>query len=409
MKTKTFRAPHMMAALETIQTELGPDAMILSVRQVSDGSSWKLWRRQGVEVVALGPEEKPTQALGDGASQAKKTPAEPNVTGVDEKNISDLINRIASQLDQPRYARVGEQLAQKPAGNLLNNQTSPFMAAAPGEPSPARVIKSSAQPAPTVRFDSLPATLQKAHRQFCAQGLDEELVNKVIGICVDSLPPSTLQDSNQVKRNLSKQLEVSLRTRPVKHDRVVCLIGSSGSGKTSTAAKLAVQAAHHNHQKVVWVCADTVRAGAISESRAFTDSLGISLQVVYTPAELEAFVAADKSADLILVDMPSCNPYNERSLIEMGDFLTVLPARATYWVVSATARTCDLKQSLAAYSQFNLDGLILTKMDETRTFGDFINLAWRCKLPIVYFTTGMRVVEDFKPANPAELVSALFI
>ena len=51
MKSQTFRAENMLAALEQVRTELGPEAVILSVRKVLDGPAWQVWKKPVVEVV----------------------------------------------------------------------------------------------------------------------------------------------------------------------------------------------------------------------------------------------------------------------------------------------------------------------------------------------------------------------
>ncbi len=118
----------------------------------------------------------------------------------------------------------------------------------------------------------------------------------------------------------------------------------SGSGKTSTIAKLAAYHSKSLGRKVAWICADTVSAGAIAQSRLFTDALGISLHLAYTPDDLVAAVQAETDADLILVDTPSCNPFQESSVIELGDFLSALRERTTFLVASANSKDTDLNK-----------------------------------------------------------------
>ena len=51
MATQTFRAPDVMTALEEVQRQLGPEAIIVSVQQVQAGPSWQVWRKPEVEVI----------------------------------------------------------------------------------------------------------------------------------------------------------------------------------------------------------------------------------------------------------------------------------------------------------------------------------------------------------------------
>jgi flagellar biosynthesis protein FlhF len=257
----------------------------------------------------------------------------------------------------------------------------------------------------------LPAALADARRRLLAQGVDESLVQKALTACVENLSPRSLQAENRVQKQLRSQLEVHLRVRPGREgmdERVVCLVGVSGAGKTSSAAKLAAHHTQAGSGKVAWVCADTVRAGAIAEARVYAESLGIPLHLAYTPEELAGVVAEAQDAGLVLVDMPGCNPYREASVVELAALLTAVPRRTTYLVAPATARESDLAQALAAFSPFGLQGLVVTKMDETDRFGDIFNLAWHSQLPLAYFTTGSRALGDLQPAAASSLVSALF-
>jgi flagellar biosynthesis protein FlhF len=95
-------------------------------------------------------------------------------------------------------------------------------------------------------------------------------------------------------------------------------------------------------------------------------------------------------------------------MVELGELLTALPGRMTCLVASATAKNGDLEDALAAYSMFDLKGLILTKLDETSTAGNVYNLAARSRLPLMYFSAGPGVLDGLQPANAGRLVSTLF-
>jgi flagellar biosynthesis protein FlhF len=77
-------------------------------------------------------------------------------------------------------------------------------------------------------------------------------------------------------------------------------------------------------------------------------------------------------------------------------------------VAPATTKETDLFQASAALGMFNLDGLILTKLDETHTFGSLYNFARRNQIPLGFLTTGKEVARHLEVADPARLVAALF-
>lgn len=416
----TYRAASTEEALELVQKELGAEAIIVSVRQVPVGPTWQAWKKPEVEVVALpgvplpgvqpAPENDPRTPLPAVPPGAKTT------AGKNER-VELLLAQLAERLEHKNQAKgsPGSSPRQQMAG--------------PQKPRPAgEALRASPQPDPGIRKletqnpvggksgEELPAggpriltrVLQEYKRRLNLQGLDTALQGRVIELCAESLSPAALDDDKRVRQHLRSQLEACLRTRKsTALPALVCLVGTSGAGKTSTCAKLAAFAVRELHQQVVWISTDTVRAGAIALARAYTDLLEIPLQVAYTPEELLAAVQAAREADLILVDMPGRNPRNKNEMVELGAFLTILPKRVTYLVVPATAKEADLKDVLAAYSSFNLGGLILTKLDETDYYGACFNLAWRSGLPLAYFTRGTHVLEDLLTAQPGQLAGLL--
>ena len=126
---------------------------------------------------------------------------------------------------------------------------------------------------------------------------------------------------------MKKQLEANLRPQQnsmaVIQSRVLCLVGSSGSGKTSTLAKLAAYYTKTLEKKVVWVCADTIRAAAISETKTYTDVLNIPLFFAYSPQELSEIIQDQTEADLILVDTTGISMVDEDRIVELGSYLSV--------------------------------------------------------------------------------------
>jgi flagellar biosynthesis protein FlhF len=160
------------------------------------------------------------------------------------------------------------------------------------------------------------------------------------------------------------------------------------------------------NKTVTWVCADTIRSGAVAEARAYTDALGFTLKLVYVPEDLKALLLNAGPNELFLVDTPGYNPCSENQMIELGALLAEMPRRCTYLIVPATTKESDLFQ-LSASLGF-MDGTIITKLDETHAFGSVYNFARKNQLPLSYFTTGRDVSLNLEVADPIRLASALF-
>lgn len=376
--THTFRAPDMLAALEKVKGELGPEAIIVSARQATNGPAWMVWRRPGVEVIAM-------RATSSPVSEENKKPA--------------LSAPVKQEMTPPARANHREETPVQTPHKKREIQRTRH------DPTDPKLMPNQA------RAPILFPALEKARRQLLSQGVDEGFVQKAIQACNQSLPLNALEDEWLVRGHLKRQFEAALSTRNVdvvSKNQVLCLIGTSGAGKTSSAAKLAAYYTRTKNRKVAWVSADTIRTGAIAQARAFADSLGIFLHVAYTPDELRHAVDLARNADLILVDTPSCNPRRKEEIVELGSFLTMLPERITYIVLPATAKDADAKRALTAYGLYNPTGLIVTKLDETNSFGSVFNTSWKKGLPLAFFSTGSQVLDDLHPAEASELVSALF-
>ncbi len=377
MNTKTFRAPNMLTALQDIQREFGPDALVLSMRELPPGPAWQVWRKAGCEVIAMRQPGKSAAAapvpVAPTAQVAEPTPFAP-----------------------PAFDRAGSL----PGSSLPVSQPSPVdLAFPPAEKRAAQTVE-------------MPPALLGLQRRLLAQGVEETRVRQAVDACLQVIAPLSLKDETRLGMYLRRYLEAGVKTLThpalTPPNRIMCLVGMSGSGKTSVCAKLASFYAITLEKKVVWICADTVRTGAISEARTYADTLGIELHLVYTPDEMSAAVAAHPEADLILIDTPGCNPFQEDRVVELASFLTRAPGRAIFLVAAATTKEGDLRQAIASFGPLNLKGLIFTKTDETSTLGSIYNLACRSQAPIAFFTTGDAVVGNLRIAEPSDLVDALF-
>ena len=383
MTTRTFRAPNMLQALQTVQKELGPQAIVISMRNIPGGPAWQVWRKPSCEVVASLPVE------GEAAPVKEKQPA----VEVAPKPAALKPAIIAS-------AWVAQDIQRKP-------EEKPVIET---DDSPVRPVQTQNRAAePVVEFEDK-SLLGKAYRHLLNQGVAEDVVKRITRVCLQTLAPETLKDVLKLRRMLQQQLEAGLhQTNTAKHQpsRVICLLGGYGSGKTSAAARLISYYKLNEHKSVVWAAADTVRTGGIAEARVFAESLGVPLKLVYTPEDL-AEIATSGEGDVVIVDFPGCNPRKETDVVEIGAMLAQVPDRTIYLVAPATTKESDLNQLYASFSPFRLDGMICTRMDETVTYGNLYNFAYRTQLPMVWFSAGRRVLEDFYNGDITLLVNSLF-
>jgi flagellar biosynthesis protein FlhF len=376
MKMHKFRAPHMMAALEEVQQKLGANALVVSVREIPPGPVWQVWRRPGVEVVAAFDEK-----------NGKTVP--------DSLNL----NRYQEAIETPKNGNGRPSVPDPPV------KTAPL-----AEPMDTTSKGFPAEEALDPAGESWPTAVSEVYARLSVQGLDGDLLRKIVKTSLTTLPPHKLTNRPYVRDAVRHQLTARLRvpgSETLRNQQVICLVGPSGSGKTSACGKLAAEAIRERGQKVAWICVDTVKTGAIAEAQVYADILELPLFLAHDPQELAQVMQAAADADLILVDTFSCNPWHEAARVELGAFLGVLPAGSIFLTAPATQKGQDLSAAWNGFGMFELAGLVVTKLDETDGFGDLFNLAYREKAPLYYFSTGPRVLQDLKPASAEILVSYL--
>lgn len=392
MLTKTFKSDTALQTLQLVQTAFGANAIVVSMREVPSGPAWNPWKSTAVEIVATAPEPQPSAAV--------LRPAD-NQAGVEFIEERPEIE-WASESDR-ELADLRSQLPPKIRLNLDSEKWNQLPAVAEAESIQKNTAKDDKY---------IPPVLKRIQTQLVNQGLDEILVNNLVNLALETLSAMTLGDEekcrNSIVQLLGAELPVQSGAGSYLTSNVVCVIGASGSGKTSSMAKLALHFSQKMNKQITWVCADTVRSGAVAEARAYADALGFNLKLVYMPDDLKQLLNDAGPDDVFLVDTPGYNPCSESQMMELGAMLSELPKRCTYLVAPATMKEIDLYQLHASFSVFQLSGIIITKLDETHSFGSVYNFARKNQLPLSYFATGRDAARNLEVADPERLALALF-
>lgn len=441
MVTKTFQAETMMEALKLVQSELGPDAIIVSARSIPRGSAWQVWRQPGVEVISMSADEtKKAKILSDKNEHASAvirssgdgkgvefieehpsidwavdeeegkaiTKSKPQVSnqGIPSENVPASSQPVWSPIRLSRHevAALNKSLTEND-GVVKDRTENKLPTEKALKPLDLHVKKET-------HAREVPLMMQNVIKMLSLQGIDHEYLVRLQENILNVCQPELFTQEKKIQEYLMKLMAADLRNRfgapTAVPNPVLALVGPSGSGKSSTIAKLAVYYGQVLAKKVVWICGDTIRTGAIAEARKFTETLGIPLELVYTPPEVRLAINKHRDADLILVDSTGFNPYDEAEEIELGAFLSELASAHIYFVAPASAKESDLMRSIHSLKAYGLKGIIFSKLDETCTYGNCFNLARKSQLPLTYFTVGKKATGSLQLAEVNRLVAAVF-
>ncbi len=196
------------------------------------------------------------------------------------------------------------------------------------------------------------------------------------------------------------------RTEPLDEGGVIALVGPSGAGKTTTAAKLAARfAARYRARDVAMITTDARRAGACEQLHAHGLRLGITVCEATGPEGLRDALAQLADYPLVLVDTTG-HAAHAPELRRQMLWLRAAQVRSLL-VLPANAHPHDLGEAIVRYRNAALAGVVLSKLDETGRPGSALSVLARHGLGIAYATRGQAVPEDIEAADAARLVRAL--
>lgn len=441
MNIQRFTAPTSREALAKARAVFGDSTLILSNRQTE----------QGVEVMATA--EDTLASLGGGHAHSgsgnRQQPA-PSYREV-ASQVEDDANQLAmSTLSFQDYVR--ERMARRRQEETI----APPKAAAkpqriPAAESPITVPRRS--PAPTPDLVQRPVVAAPSPRKLAAtplpngpapQGIVDELhamkemieerfntlawlgqakqnpaqssmMMKMIRAgyspalsraILERLPQGL--DAQESMRWVIDVLERNLRTDanlPPLYEQggIFALIGATGVGKTTTAAKLAGLCAQvYGPASVGLITLDTYRVGAHEQLRAYGKMMGVVAHLAHDKAALQDLLGLLSNKKMVLVDTTGIAPRDPRKR-DMLDLLD-LPDIKRVLVVNAGGHGDTLDEAITCFKTGAQQDAILTKTDEAVKLGPAIDAAIRHQLTLRGITTGQRVPEDWEAAVAARLV-----
>jgi fused signal recognition particle receptor len=205
---------------------------------------------------------------------------------------------------------------------------------------------------------------------------------------------------------------------PAEGPAVYLLVGVNGTGKTTSAAKMAWDLKQQG-KKVLLAAADTFRAAAIDQLDVWATRAGVDIVKHQPDSDPSAVVfdaihaARARGADVVIADTAG-RLHNKAGLMqELGKIGRVTEkalGRApdeTLLVLDATTGQNAITQARQFAAATPLTGVILTKMDGTAKGGVVLTLAEEMRLPVKFIGIGEKI-SDLMPFDPLDFADALF-
>ena len=198
---------------------------------------------------------------------------------------------------------------------------------------------------------------------------------------------------------------------------VVLLVGINGSGKTTTAAKLAHMALRAGRKPLLGA-ADTFRAAGSHQLKLWADRIGCESVIGATGGDAAAVAydaidaALARHCDIVLVDTAGRMHTREPLMRELQKVRTAMDKRLpgaphhTWVVLDAMLGQNAIVQARQFHEMTPLTGVIVTKLDGSSKAGFLFAVRQELGLPILYAGLG-EDADDLAPFDAATFVDAL--
>ena len=193
---------------------------------------------------------------------------------------------------------------------------------------------------------------------------------------------------------------------------VVMMVGVNGTGKTTTAAKLAKRI-QDSGLSVIAAAGDTFRAGAIQQLETHCERLGIRCISSERGGDSAAIArdavasAKAKNIDVVLVDTAGRMQNKQNLMNELAKVRRVANPHLTLFVGDALAGNDAVDQAKMFQELLKFDGAVLTKLDTDAKGGAALSVAFATGRPIVFAGVGQEYT-DIMQFNPDWLLEQLF-
>jgi len=245
-------------------------------------------------------------------------------------------------------------------------------------------------------------------REMLAAGFSASLSRLI----TENLPrsPKSQDAMFWVKSVLAKNLMTMANENELLEDGgVYALVGPTGVGKTTTTAKLAARCVmRHGPGKLALITTDGYRIGGYEQLRIYGKILGVMVHSVKDEADLRIALDELRGKHTVLIDTAGMGQ-RDQMVAEQAAMLSGAGSHIKRLLcLNATATGGTLNEVVSAYSGNGVAGCIITKLDEAATIGNVLDVVIRQKLNLYYVANGQRVPEDLHVANKLYLVDRAF-
>jgi flagellar biosynthesis protein FlhF len=388
MKIKKFIAPDIRRAIKMVRDEQGPDAVIISNRRV-DG---------GVEIVSDIDYDEGLFSRLDDDSGINSTQINNNRKDyIKESEVNDVT------YSHPHAAQNTNVIAQTPQQPATNKDEKLLSEMREELKYLRNIVENRFFDLEWANYSNSNPINAEIIKRLLNCGVSTKLAREVV---------RELPYTDKLETAWEEALQImGARLRLVNEDivdkgGVIALVGPTGVGKTTTVAKLAARyAMRRGVRHTALITTDNYRVGAHEQLRTYGRLLDMPVRNALNKDELQTNLDDLLDKDLVLIDTAGMSQRDMRISEQLSVLKESKANIKVFLVVAATSQLAGLEETINVFRGINLDGCILTKLDEATSLGPAISAMIEKKLSLAYFSDGQRVPEDLHMARIDKLIN----
>lgn len=416
MVIKKYIATTEEEAIGLAKAELGADAVIMNVKTTVPKGVYKFFKKPAVEITAAVDDnpEGVQQAAPDFSKlqdaireQEEYTAPDSKVAKQEEKRekllkSDQIIDDIAEPEENQKSDMEAEAIEQKlnSLQDLLEKQVLQSK------------DRSKEESEDRAANDKTQAYFQLIREKMIDNEIQEKYVDQIIDSVKSGKSREWTLDNilagvyQKIILSFGQSHLIDVRTKKTKY---IFFVGPTGVGKTTTIAKIASTLKLTKKTKVALITSDTYRIAAVDQLKTYANILGIPLEVVYSADEMDGVMENFKEYDLVLVDTAGRSHQNQEQIQDIKKLMDKVPQedKEVYLVLSATTKYKDLVKIAETYQKITEYYLVFTKLDETDTVGNILNIRMLTGASLAYATWGQNVPDDIGKIDAQKMAKQL--
>jgi flagellar biosynthesis protein FlhF len=464
MQVKKFEARSMKEALDMIKSQLGPDAIILSAKEMT--KNYGIGGEKSIEITAAYSETvlhnkkfveskfpaKQKEAFQKSTAKSQKEVMQKMVEAQITKMNAQVMKKTPSIAQEKAVSQAPYKMTERKYIDIDNDQSTPTLQANQNRiqtsltstvatASPGPVVTQVAQKVwndmevnslkkeienlkqVMIQFKTMPQSFVQAHpgadlginysmstyfQRLVQRGLLPEIAADVVMQAQKQMTLEQQQNRNSVESWMAKYILDSTPIASEATEQFQLFVGPSGSGKTSSLIKMASDLILNKRKRVAIITTDTSRVGATEQMKIFSQILNVPFLSVKSQQDWAHVIPHLDQLDHILVDYSGLHLRSQEELNYLKRMSPpVYKSLRTHLVLSVMSKDQDLIDCAKRYERFGFHDVIFNSLDEANLHGNIYNFIRKVSTGIFAFGIGQKVPEDFEKATAERVVDLI--